>query len=106
MGRSDELRPFTSLVTDGLASYRLVKLVRDDRISQPVRDAVLEHAGPPERSKTSYLLSCPWCLSFYFGTALTLGRRRWPRTTEALARILAISALTGLAAQHLDHSGG
>lgn len=91
-------------VVDGLATYRLVKLVRDDRITEPLRDAVESRNGTPEESKLSYLVHCPWCLSFYFGAALTLGRRRWPRTTALVARPLALSALTGLAVQHLDGS--
>lgn len=90
------------LLVDALATYRLVKLVRDDRITEPARDAVVEHMGPPERSKVSYLLDCPWCLSFYFGAGLTLGRRRWPELTSMVARTFALSAATGLATQHLD----
>jgi hypothetical protein len=90
------------LVVDTLATYRLVKLVRDDRITEPAREAVVERAGTPERSKISYLLDCPWCLSFYFGAALTLGRRRWPVTTGLVARTFALSGATGLATQYLD----
>jgi hypothetical protein len=90
------------LLVDGLASYRLVKLVRDDRITEPARDAVQERTGPPEQSKVSYLMTCPWCLSIYFGAALTLGRLRWPRATNVVARTFALSALTGLVTQHLD----
>ncbi|WP_210650154.1 DUF1360 domain-containing protein [Nocardioides sp. SYSU D00065] len=94
-------RPMALLV-DGLATYRLVKLVRDDRITEPVRDAVEERNGPPEKSKLTYLLSCPWCLSIYAGAALTLARRRWPVATSLVARPLALSALTGLATTHLE----
>lgn len=92
----------TSLAVDGLACYRLVKLIRDDQVTEPVRRAVIERQGPPERSKISYLITCPWCLSVYFGAALTLGRRGWPSGTDAVARTLALSALAGLATQHLD----
>ena len=91
-----------AMLVDALAVYRLVKLVKDDRITEPIRDGMDERLGPPEESSVSYLLNCPWCLSFWFGSALTLARLRWPRTTEALARSLALSATTGLAAQHLD----
>jgi hypothetical protein len=90
------------LLVDALASYRLVKLVRDDRIFQPVRESVLDRQGPPERSNLAYLVGCPWCLSFYVGAALTLCRRRWPEATEAAARTFALSALAGLASQYLD----
>ncbi len=96
--------PWVDLVVDGLATYRLVKLVRDDRITESFRTAVEETQGPPERSKVTYLLSCPWCLSIWFGAAVTLGRRRWPRTTGVLTRTLALSALTGLTTAHLDPS--
>lgn len=92
----------TAFLVDGLASYRLVKLVRDDRITEPARDAVQDRAGPPEESKLAYLMTCPWCLSVYFGAALTLGRLRWPRATATVSRTFALSALTGLATQHLD----
>lgn len=92
----------TGFVVDGLASYRLVKLVRDDRITEPARAAVQERTGPPEESKVSYLMTCPWCLSIYFGAALTVGHLLWPRTTNAVARTFALSALTGIATEHLD----
>ncbi|NYJ01620.1 hypothetical protein HNR19_002318 [Nocardioides thalensis] len=90
------------MIIDALACYRLVKLVRDDRITQPVRQAVIDRQGPPEKSKVSYLLDCPWCLSVYFGAVLTLGRRRWRTGVDALARTLALSAAAGLATQYLD----
>lgn len=93
----------TTLVVDGLACYRLVKLIRDDRVAEPMRRAVIERQGPPEKSKASYLMTCPWCLSVYFGAALTLSRRGWPSGADAVARTLALSALAGLATQHLDH---
>lgn len=92
----------TVLLVDGLATFRLVKLVRDDRITQAFRDAVESRFGSPESSKVAYLMDCPWCLSVYFGVGLTLLRRRWPRATAVLSRTLALSAMTGLAAQHLD----
>lgn len=94
------------LFIDALATFRLVKLVRHDRITQPIRKAVETRWGPPEKSKVSYLMDCPWCLSFYFGVALSLLRLGWPRSSGLLARSLALSALTGLAAEHLDRSQG
>lgn len=96
------------LVVDALACYRLVKLVRDDRITEPARQAVRDRHGPPEQSKVSYLLDCPWCLSIYFGAALSLGRRRWPSAVDMVVRPLALSAATGLVTQHADRdrSGG
>jgi hypothetical protein len=93
-------------LVDGLATYRLVTLIRRDRITQPVREAVQARQGPPDKSKISYLLDCPWCLSFYFGTALTVGRHRWPRMTALVSRSLALSGMTGLATQYLERPTG
>lgn len=90
------------LVVDTLASYRLTKLVKDDFITAPLREAVEEHAGPPDRSKLAYLVHCPWCLSIYFGLGLSVARRWAPRSTDLVARGLAISALTGLVSQQMD----
>lgn len=89
-------------LVDGLATYRLVKLVRDDRITQALRNWIKSRWGPPDRSKVTYLVNCPWCLSFYFGAALTLARRQWPEASGLTARALALSALTGIATQYLD----
>lgn len=90
-----------ALVVDALAVYRLVKLVRDDRITERMRVAAIERYGQPEDSKVTYLMHCPWCLSIYLGAAITLSRRRWPRGTALAARTLALSATTGLLSQHL-----
>jgi hypothetical protein len=100
--RSRKGEPVGLLLVHGLATFRLVKLVRDDKITEPVRDAVQSRWGTPEESNVSYLMDCPWCLSIYFGAGFTLLRHRWPRATGVLARALALSAMTGLAAQHLD----
>lgn len=94
--------PVLELVVDTLASYRLTKLIKDDFITAPLRDAVEENAGPPDRSKLSYLVHCPWCLSIYFGFGLTVARRLAPGPTDLAARGLALSALTGLISQRMD----
>ncbi|MET3961600.1 hypothetical protein ABIE44_001534 [Marmoricola sp. OAE513] len=80
----------------------MVKLIRDDRVAEPLRAGVRRRYGGIDESKVAYLLQCPWCLSFWFGSALTLGRRRWPGATEMAARALAVSALTGLLSEQLD----
>jgi hypothetical protein len=100
--RATPAQTLMALLVDALACYRLVKLVRDDKITEPAREAVIERQGPPETSKVSYLLHCPWCLSVYFGAALTLGRRVWPSGADAVSRTLALSAATGIASQYLD----
>lgn len=100
-GRSPSWRAWT-LAVDALASYRLTKLVRDDFITQPLRDALHARFGPPEKSKISYLFQCPWCMSIYFGVALGLAHRRKSALTDVASHALAVSALTGLLAEHAD----
>ena len=95
-------RRLLELVEDALASYRLTKLVKDDFITEPLREGVERHAGPPDKSKLSYLVRCPWCLSIYFGLGLTAARRWAPTSASMVSRALALSALTGLASQQFD----
>jgi hypothetical protein len=100
MTRGRVLQHPAGILVDALATFRLVKLVREDRVMEPLREGVRSRHGPPDDSKVSYLIDCPWCLSIYFGAALSLGRLRWPRTTALVSRSLALSALTGLVAEH------
>lgn len=92
-------RPSAQLVdlaVDTLASYRMTKLIRDDMITEPLRQAVYSRFGPPDESKVSYLITCPWCMSMWFGFALVLAHRHTPAAAQVVTRALAVSALTGL----------
>ncbi|HET7688840.1 MAG TPA: DUF1360 domain-containing protein [Nocardioidaceae bacterium] len=96
------VRPGISLLTDALAVYRLTVLVKDDKITARGRDAVWRRYGAPDAEESglvSYLLTCPWCLSMYFGAAAVIGRRAMPRAWDPVARVLAFSATTGLLAE-------
>jgi hypothetical protein len=89
------------LLCDALATYRLTTLVKDDRITEPLRDAVFGRWGDPadpDCGKPSYLLSCPWCLSVYIGAAVVAARVARPREWGLASKVLALSAATGLAA--------
>ncbi len=87
---------------DFLATYRLTELIKDDKIMEDFRGMVFRRYGEPTEDnprKVSYLLSCPWCLSIYFAAVAVLGRRRLPQVWGPLAKVLAFSAMTGLAAE-------
>jgi len=90
-----------SLAVATLATYRLTKLIRDDKITEDFRDWVWKN-HPPESTKVGYLLTCPWCLSFYFGAGVSLSRMIAPRTTEVVLEALAFSALTGMIVERED----
>jgi hypothetical protein len=90
------------LAVDTLASYRLTKLIRDDLITEPLRERVYARFGPPEESKMSYLFNCPWCISIWFGFALAVAHRQAPAGAAVVTRALALSALTGLMTQKVE----
>lgn len=85
-----------NLVTDALATYRLVKLVREDKITEDLRERVYSRYGDPSASKVSYLFTCPWCLSIYAGAFLSVSRIVAPRLTDVVSRALALSATAGI----------
>jgi hypothetical protein len=88
------------LATDGLAVYRLTKLVLDDEITAGIREKVFDRF-PPDTTKIGYLLSCPWCVSIYAGTGVAIARAVAPRTWSVVSQALAFSAATGLAFEKL-----
>ncbi len=84
------------LVEDGLAVYRLTRLVTTDRITQPLRDAAAE------RNETlGYLTSCDYCSSIWIALGVTAVSALVPRAWRPLARALASSAVTGILASYL-----
>lgn len=89
-----------------LATYRLTKLIIDDKITEELREAVYVRYGDPAVSKVSYLFTCPWCVSTYAGLALSLGDTVFPRTTRVLTRALAFSAVTGILAEREQSPDG
>lgn len=96
------LHPTVTLLVDALATYRLQKLVRDDKIAEPARNYIYHKYGEPHESKLAYLTTCPWCLSIYAGLGLSFARMIAPGTTNALARGLALSAIAGIMAERED----
>ena len=84
---------------DVLATYRLTTLIKDDKITEDIRNLVFRKYGEPsdeDSHKLSYLLACPWCLSVYFGGLAVVVGQRWPRVWKPLSKALSYSALTGL----------
>jgi hypothetical protein len=89
-------------LVDALATYRLTVLIKDDKITERLRQAVFRRYGHLEEADVrnpSYLLGCPWCLSMYFGVVAVAGRRYAPAAWKPLSRALAFSATTGLMAE-------
>lgn len=60
--------PALDLLTDVLATARITRLVTEDEIAQPLRDA-MEQSGS---EKLEYLATCPYCVSVWAGLLVTL----------------------------------
>jgi hypothetical protein len=93
--------PALSHLLSALATYRLMKLVKDDYITEPLRERVIQHFGEPDTSKVSYLTTCPWCLGIYAGALVAGANTMFPnsRLVSAATAALAYSAVTGIMAE-------
>lgn len=82
-----------ALAVGALAVYRLTRLVVEDEVTRPVREAVVLNS--PE-SRLAYLIGCPWCVSMWAAAAwagLTLAA---PAVAAPAGAVLAWSAVSGL----------
>jgi hypothetical protein len=93
------------LVTIGVASHKLSRLIAKDKVTSPLRAPFTEfdeRGGPAEfeesargtglRRAIGELLICPYCLGLWVVAALSLGLLFAPRLTRLVAS--AFSALT------------
>lgn len=84
-----------SLALDIVATYRLTKLVMEDKIAEDFRDYIYEKF--PRDSKISYFIGCPWCVSIWAAAVIVVVRKLSPEAADAVSTILAASAATGVA---------
>jgi hypothetical protein len=84
-----------SFVSDLLATYRLTKLVMEDKITEDFRDYIYEKF--PRGSKMAYFIGCPWCVSIWAGFAIFALRKVNPDAADVVSGLLAASAATGIA---------
>lgn len=80
-------------LVDALATYRLTRLLVEDRILQPVRDRVMDRHGPT--TQLGYFVTCPWCVSMWVGAGVVAARKVAPRLWPLASRTLALSATSG-----------
>jgi hypothetical protein len=106
------------LVIDALATARLTRLVTRDRLTKPWRRRAITAAygaqglpeswdafGPTvvtddlEAPEVAYLLSCSWCSSLWCALVVLALRATVPGVWSPVAKALAASQLTGMAAE-------
>lgn len=81
-------------LSDILATYRLTKLVIDDKLTEDLRKVIYEKF--PSDSKLVYLIGCPWCVSVWAGLTIFTLRKISPDTADIVSGLLAASAVTGV----------
>lgn len=93
------------LLAGALASARLTRLMTADRVTLPIRQAIVRRWGPS--SAVGYLVHCRWCVSMYFGLPVAaavvaavpaLRPTGWTAVLTVGLLWLAYSHLTGLLA--------
>lgn len=64
------------LITTALATYRLTRLITEDVITEPLRDAIFDRFGDPStdaaRYTLSYAVTCPHCAGLYSAAVAAL----------------------------------
>lgn len=89
-----------ALVVDGLAAFRLTRLVVDDTITDKARSLTLTTAerigGSSASDFAADLLSCYWCAGMWVSAGVVCARTCAPRMWRPVAATLALSAIAGL----------
>ena len=91
----------------GLATHKVARIVAKDAVTSPVRAPFTEFhgsAGEAElaekvvgtgwRKAVGELLTCPFCLGVWVGTAYVAGLALAPRTTRAWAATFAVTGVS------------
>lgn len=77
-----------------LTVYRLTRLVIEDEIADKPRDWVYSKIKPG--GMLAYMLSCPWCVSFWLAIPLSIIYIMFPPAMMVIGLPLAGSAIAGL----------
>lgn len=94
------------LIVDVLATQRITRLTIEDKITEDVREAIIEKY-PPSEHKLGYFVTCPHCVSVWAAGAVTIMRllgssgtsrrsRVFTSTVDVLRYTLAVSGAVSL----------
>jgi hypothetical protein len=97
---------FSDLVVGSIATHKLSRLLTKASVTSPLRSPFTEFegaAGSAEhhesprgehgvRHTVGELLTCPFCLAVWIGTAYVAGLAAAPRTTRAVAAVFTVVA--------------
>jgi hypothetical protein len=96
----------TDALLDGLATYRVTRLVVDDELTSPIREYIWKNHSP-EETKIGYFVTCPFCVSIWAGGLVALmsatpSRGVFSGSVAVLKYTLALSGAVSLAREALD----
>lgn len=83
------VRAVTEYLLDALATWRLVRLISRDDITEPVRSAFIDWTLRTDHRKLRTLIQCPHCLSIH--CAAFVLALRWVPQGRKLRDLLAVS---------------
>ncbi len=90
----------SDFVLDGLAAYRLTRLVTTDRVSEPVRDRLVGH---PVFGFVGEGIECDWCVGVWVGAGVAAAGKWWPAGWRVLRWGLALSVVAGAVGERLHN---
>lgn len=85
------LTALTLFAVQTLVVHRIIRLIIDDKITEPLRNWIYDKFGQPHNTWT-YLFTCPWCISIWAaGLSITV-MVLFPLVWLFFALILAVSS--------------
>ncbi|MGK5631287.1 DUF1360 domain-containing protein [Streptomyces sp. URMC 123] len=99
--RLPERHDARDIALTAVATFRLSRLLTKAAVTRPLRAPFTTYEGAQgpaevsERSRGGHrhtvgeLMTCPFCMSLWVGTALTASRCLWPRATGTVTAVLA-----------------
>jgi hypothetical protein len=88
---------FAGVMVDGLATYRLARLLTMDDLTKPARDRVWTWASNRGWHRLAELVTCPHCVGVWAAAGVTVIGPRLPYWRE-LRPFLAVAGVASLAA--------
>jgi hypothetical protein len=82
------------------ATMRATRLVTADKISEPIRERLIERWG--EESQRAYLITCDYCASMYVAPVIATVAVLWPDNRVIIIGLIALTAsfVAGYVAAH------
>ncbi|HSX22677.1 MAG TPA: DUF1360 domain-containing protein [Gaiellaceae bacterium] len=91
--------PQRDVLLEGLATYRVTRLITTDEITRPAREALVKRLESRGHHKLTYLLQCPYCVSVWVGAAFVIAPRVLGRAWLPVRDALSASAIVSLIAE-------